>query len=97
MVRHLAHKPVKEAGLQARPLTVTGAISEIVELADPPLAVAVNVPVELLVIVPAVAEKAAVVAPAAMLSEAGAVSNGLLDVSLLPVCILKISNICWKY
>jgi hypothetical protein len=80
-VQALVPGPVKEAGLHARPLTVTGAISEIVELADEPLAVAVNVPVQVLVIVPAVAEKLAVVAPAAMLTEAGAVSNGLLDVS----------------
>jgi hypothetical protein len=35
--------------------------------------------VELVEIVPAVAEKAAVAAPAAMLTEAGAVSSGLLD------------------
>jgi hypothetical protein len=49
------------------------------ELALPPLALAVTVPVELLEIVPAVAEKVAVVAPAATVTEAGAVSSALLD------------------
>jgi hypothetical protein len=80
-VQALVPGPVNDAGLQVRLLTVTGAISEIVELAVEPLAVAVNVPAQVLVIVPAVAGKLAVVAPAAMVIEAGAVSNGLLDES----------------
>ena len=80
-VQVLVPGPVNEAGLQARALTlkVTGATSEIAEVALAPLAVAVSVAVELVEIVPAVAEKAAVAAPAAMLTEAGAVSSGLLD------------------
>jgi hypothetical protein len=65
-----------------RLLTVTVANSEIVELADELLAVAVNVPVQVLAIVPAVAEKLPLAAPAAMVIEAGVVSNGLLDESV---------------
>jgi hypothetical protein len=78
-VQALVPGPVREAGLQVRPLTVTGAISESVELADVPLAAAVSVAVELLVIVPAIATKLAVVDAAATVIEAGAVSNGLLE------------------
>ena len=79
-VQVLVPGPVNEAGLQARALTlkVTGATSEIAEVALAPLAVAVSVAVEFVEIVPAVAEKAAVAAPAAMLTEAGAVSRALL-------------------
>jgi hypothetical protein len=78
-VQALAPGPVKEAGAQLRLLTVTGASRVNVELAEPPLAEAVKVPVELLAIVPAVAVKAALVTPAAMMSEAGAVSSALLE------------------
>ncbi len=79
-VQVLEPGPVREAGLQARPLkvTVTGATSDIAELALPPLAVAVRVAVALAETVPAVATKEPEVAAAAMLSEAGAVSNALL-------------------
>lgn len=73
--------PVNEAGLQVRPLTVTVAVAFIatVELALAPLAVAVTVPEQSLEIVPAVAEKVAVVAPAATVTEAGVVRRVLLD------------------
>jgi hypothetical protein len=71
--------PIKAAGVHVRLLRVADAVSAMVELALPPLALAVTVPVELLEIVPAVAEKVAVVAPAATVTEAGAVSNALLD------------------
>jgi hypothetical protein len=71
--------PVNDAGLQVRPLTVTGAFIVTVELALAPLAVAVTVPEQSLAIAPAVAEKVAVVAPAATVTEAGAVRRALLD------------------
>src|SRR5664279_4506240 len=71
--------PVKEDGAHVRVLTVTGAFRVIAALALPPLAAAVTVPVESLAIVPAVAEKVAVEAPAAMVREAGAVSAALFE------------------
>ena len=79
-VQVLVPGPVNEAGLQARALTlkVTGATSEIAEVALAPLAVAVSVAVELVEIVPAVAVNVPVVAEAGMVIEAGAVSRALL-------------------
>ena len=71
--------PVNEAGVQVRLLTVMAAFRVIAALALPPLAVAVTVPVESLAMVPAVAEKVAVEAPAATVSEAGAVSAALFE------------------
>jgi hypothetical protein len=71
--------PVKEDGAHVRVLTVTGAFRVIAALALPPLAVAVTVPVQSLAIVPAVAEKVAVEAPAATVIEAGAVSAALFE------------------
>lgn len=80
-VQVLVPAPVNDAGLQVRLLTVTGAFIATVELALAPLAVAVTVPEQSLEIVPAVAEKAAVVAPAATVTEVGAVRRVLLDES----------------
>ena len=71
--------PVKEDGAHVRVLMVTGAFMVIAALALPPLAAAVIVPVQSLAIVPAVAEKVAVEAPAAMVREAGAVSAALFE------------------
>jgi hypothetical protein len=70
---------VKEAGVHARLVKLTGALRVIAEVALPPLAAAVTVAVASLAIVPAVAEKAVVVAPAATVTEAGAVSRAVLD------------------
>src|SRR5664279_1251783 len=71
--------PVKEDGAHVRVLTVTGAFRVIAALALPPLAASVTVPVESLAIVPAVAEKVAVEAAAATVSEAGAVSAAVVE------------------
>ena len=73
-VQELVPGPVSAAGLQLKLLTVTGAFSIIEALALPPLAVAVTVAVALLAIVPAVAEKVALLAPAATATVAGTVS-----------------------
>ena len=71
--------PVTEAGVHARLVKVTGAFSVIAELALPPLAAAVRMAMESLAMVPAVAAKVAVVAPAATVTEAGAVSSAELE------------------
>src|ERR1035437_6028326 len=70
--------PVKAVGAHARLVRVTGAFRVMVELALPPLAAAVTVAVESLTMVPAVAVKVTVEAPAATVTEAGAVSSALL-------------------
>ena len=71
--------PVKAVGAHAKLVRVTGAFRVMVELAFPPLAAAVTVAVESLTMVPAVAVKVAVEAPAATVTETGAVSSALLD------------------
>ncbi len=78
-VQALVAGPVNVAGLQARLLTVVGALKLIKALADPPLAVAVTVAVPVLVIVPAETGKLADLAPAATVTDAGVVSSELLS------------------
>jgi len=80
-VHALLPGPVKEAGVHTRPLTIKSAFNVIVEVALPPLALADNVAAESLAIVPAVAEKPALVPPAATVTVAGAVSSALFEES----------------
>jgi len=80
-VQALVPGPVSAAGLHDSRLAMTliGALRLMAELALAPLAAAVRVAVESLGIVPAVAEKVVVVAPAAIVVEAGVVSSGLFE------------------
>lgn len=77
--------PVNVAGLHVRPLTVTLALRLRVELTAKPFAAAVIVAAPLVEIIPAVAEKLALLLPAGTMTDAGVVIKALLSEILTAV------------